>query len=279
MISKNLAQRLAIAAVFIPLILFLVFRGGDLLLHFILILTLIGGMEYQGKGKFSKPNLPAAVGIIASIAAVTLISLGQSLIGGLTLVGGFLVVGLIQALRRDPPERLFPDLSYIVWGMFYIGLLWPFVFLIRGRSAWMEPAAGQWWLFFLLGAIWLGDTAAMFFGSKLGRHKLAPTISPNKTVEGLLGGYLGILLAAVLFKLLWLKEVEFYHFIVLTFLVGTFGQLGDLAESLWKRSIGTKDSSGIIPGHGGVLDRFDSLVFAAPPVWCYLKFILRAPWV
>lgn len=279
MISKNLAQRIAVAAVAIPAILFLVFRGGDLFLYFVLLLAAIGIYEYLHGGGYRILSLPFLVAFLGVVGAVWLSSIGQDAYGRMALVFAFLLIGMILAVGKEPNEKLFSRLTYLVWGLAYIGLLYPFVYLIRGKAAWMAPAPGQWWLFFLLGSLWLGDTAAMFFGSNFGKHKLAPSVSPHKTIEGFIGGFVGVFLVALLFKLVWLKDVAVIHFIALSILIGLFGQLGDLAESLWKRSLGIKDSSSIIPGHGGVLDRFDSLLFASPVVYYYLKYILHAVWL
>ncbi len=98
-------------------------------------------------------------------------------------------------------------------------------------------------------------------------------------MEGFIGGYIGVFLVSAIFKIFWLTEIEIVHFVLLSLLIGTFGQLGDLVESLWKRSINIKDSSAIIPGHGGVLDRFDSLLFAAPVVFLYLKYVMNLNWL
>jgi phosphatidate cytidylyltransferase len=279
MISKNLAQRIAVAAVAIPAILFLVFRGGDMFLYFVLLLAAVGMYEYLYGGGYRVVSLPFLVVFPGAVGAVWLTAVGLDGYGRMTIVVAFLLVGMIMAVGKEPNEKLFSRLTYLAWGLAYIGLLYPFVYLIRGKSTWMIPAPGQWWLFFLLGSLWLGDTAAMFFGSNFGKHKLAPSVSPHKTIEGFIGGFIGVFLVAALFKIVWLKEVEVIHFLVLSLLIGLFGQLGDLVESLWKRSLGIKDSSSIIPGHGGVLDRFDSLLFASPVVYYYLKYIVHAVWL
>jgi len=273
MISKNLAQRLVVAAVAIPAIVFLVFRGGDGFLYFVLLLTVIGMFEYLARGGIAIVSLSFIIPFAGTVSAVWLSVAGRADHGILCLLGVFLLTGIVQVIGKVSTEALFSRLTYVVWGSSYLGLLCPFVYYIRGDAAWMEPAPGRWWLFFLLGSLWLGDTAAMFFGKQFGRHKLAPTVSPNKTVEGFLGGLIGYLVAAFIFRIFWMQEVAVYHFIILSVLVGLFGQLGDLVESLWKRSLGVKDSSNIIPGHGGVLDRFDSLLFAAPVLYLYLKYI------
>ena len=129
------------------------------------------------------------------------------------------------------------------------------------------------WLIFLFGTLWIADTAAYFFGWKFGKTKLSPAISPNKTVVGFIGGLGGAILSAAIFNYVFLADVGFVNLILPGLVVAFFGQLGDLAESIFKREMGVKDSSNIIPGHGGILDRFDSLVFAAPVLYLYLKWI------
>jgi phosphatidate cytidylyltransferase len=129
-------------------------------------------------------------------------------------------------------------------------------------------------LLFLFGVLWVGDTAAMGVGKWLGRHKLAPAVSPNKTVEGFIGGFVGALAVGLLMAFWKFGQLPLYHVLFMALGCSLFGQLGDLVESMWKRSLGIKDSSDIIPGHGGVLDRFDSLLFAAPFMYGYLVWLV-----
>lgn len=142
------------------------------------------------------------------------------------------------------------------------------IILRAGQIVAPELAAG--WVIFLFASIWIVDTAAYWIGSQFGRHKLSPAISPNKTVEGFFGGFVGALAAALLFSLVFLSEVGFVRLIAPALVIAFFGQLGDLVESIFKREHGVKDSSNLIPGHGGILDRFDSLMFAAPALLLYL---------
>ncbi len=122
---------------------------------------------------------------------------------------------------------------------------------------------------------WFGDSAAYFVGSSLGRHKLAPHVSPKKTWEGLAGNYLGNVGGAFLMKALVCTQWSAVDAVAIGLLLGTVGQMGDLVESTWKRSAGVKDSDmGFsIPGHGGMLDRVDSLVFTAPALYAYVHFV------
>jgi phosphatidate cytidylyltransferase len=123
--------------------------------------------------------------------------------------------------------------------------------------------------------VWFGDSLAYFTGSLLGRHKLAPKVSPRKTWEGALGNLVGNVGGAFLMKALVLPEWTAVDAVALGLLLGIVGQLGDLVESTWKRSASVKDSCmGLsIPGHGGMLDRLDSLLFAAPAMYAYVHFI------
>ncbi|TAK61833.1 MAG: hypothetical protein EPO24_05490, partial [Bacteroidetes bacterium] len=122
--------------------------------------------------------------------------------------------------------------------------------------------------------IWLCDSAAYYVGSAMGKHKLFPRVSPNKSWEGAIAGFIFAVVAAVGAKYLFLEYLHLNEAIILGAIVGVFGQIGDLFESLLKRDAGVKDSSNLIPGHGGVLDRFDSLLFVSPIVYFYLDFIV-----
>jgi phosphatidate cytidylyltransferase len=135
----------------------------------------------------------------------------------------------------------------------------------------------RWGGFTVLGifvAIWMCDSGAYFAGRAFGRHKLFPRVSPNKTWEGAIAGFLAAVLAFVLFRQFLLPYLSLRDALVCGGIIGIFGQIGDLVESLLKRDAGVKDSSTLIPGHGGVLDRFDSLLFVAPLLFCFLDFVV-----
>ena len=119
-----------------------------------------------------------------------------------------------------------------------------------------------------------GDSAAYYVGSSWGKRKLYPEVSPKKSIEGALGGLAGSLAGAVVFKLLWFPDLPLIHCLVVALFAAVLAQLGDLFESLLKRSFGVKDSGMIIPGHGGILDRLDSILFAAPVLYYYLRYVI-----
>ncbi len=163
------------------------------------------------------------------------------------------------------------DIALTVFGMLYVVFLFSFVVLTRN----LENGYLYFWLIFI--GAWSTDTFAYFAGRIFGNHKLLPSISPKKTVEGAIGGMAGSILVTVLYGLIinrYIPPVPIYHYVVLGVLNGFLSQVGDWAASSIKRYVGIKDFGKSIPGHGGVLDRFDSLLFTAPVVYFYISFIV-----
>ena len=163
---------------------------------------------------------------------------------------------------------MLPSLSVesTLLGVVYIG--WAFghhLILLREISG-----AGKGLIFFLLVTVWLGDTAAYLFGKRFGRHKLRPTISPGKTIEGTIAGIVFGTLGGLGVWSFFLQDImSLPHTLILGVLLGVVGQVSDLSESVIKRSADVKDSGQLIPGHGGLLDRCDSLIFSAPALYYY----------
>ena len=159
-------------------------------------------------------------------------------------------------------------------GILYIGLFSSTLIAIREFYPNTNDLyfKGGYLIISMVATIWVCDSAAFFGGTALGKHKLFPRISPNKSWEGALFGFVFAILTMVLAKVFVLDFLSWTNVIVLGIIVGIIGQLGDLVESSMKRDAGVKDSSSIIPGHGGIFDRFDSLLFSAPAVWLYLKY-------
>jgi phosphatidate cytidylyltransferase len=151
-------------------------------------------------------------------------------------------------------------------GILYVGLLITPLALLRPLPS------GTAWIALALGMTALNDTAAYFAGRFLGRHKLHPRISPAKTVEGAVGGVIGSVVAAAIVKHFFLPEISWGECAILGVPAGILGQIGDLCESMIKRGAGIKDSGRVLPGHGGVLDRIDGLLFVAPYVYVYARW-------
>ena len=160
------------------------------------------------------------------------------------------------------------QIAYTLFGVFYIAGLGGYCLLIRNLEG------GSALVLFLFLIVWLGDIAAYYWGKNLGKKFIAPLVSPNKTLEGSMAGLAGSLLAGYIVGIWLLDYIMMGHCLLLAMLCGTIGQFGDLAESLLKRHAGIKDSGNILPGHGGMLDRIDSLLFAGPAFYCYFKLVL-----
>jgi phosphatidate cytidylyltransferase len=166
-----------------------------------------------------------------------------------------------------PLEYRFKDTSIALFGVLYIGLTLSSLVVTRTLPE------GEFLILFVALVTWAGDTGAYYSGRLWGRHLLAPTVSPKKTLEGLLGGMALAVMAALVAQVWFLPQLHLVDAIILGGLLTGAGLLGDLSESAIKRGAGVKDSGGILPGHGGMLDRLDSLLFAAPTFYYYVVLV------
>lgn len=190
------------------------------------------------------------------------------------LITGLIIAAFLAAMWRRDPLR---DRALSLMGNL-LGLFYPALFLYAAlplRFAFGDEEGLHWFLT-LLCVIWAGDSVALLAGRKFGRTPFASMISPKKTNEGAVGGLLGGMLAATLLQRFLFSDLPLGHVVAVSTLAGIFGQLGDLAESMLKRAADVKDSSHLIPGHGGVLDRLDSLLFAFPVTYSYLLLFYRS---
>ena len=181
------------------------------------------------------------------------------------------LIGIISVplFSRAPLEQSLKDGAMTLFGVLYLGLTLGPLSMTR-----LLPQ-GEWLIFFLLLVTWASDTGAYYIGTLYGRHRLAPTISPKKSYEGLVGGLIGAIIAAYIIRWWFLPELSGLDCLVLGTLLTITGLWGDLTESAMKRSVGLKDSGGILPGHGGMLDRLDSLLFTAPAFYYYVTMVSR----
>jgi phosphatidate cytidylyltransferase len=203
------------------------------------------------------------------IAAAALLAAMYARLEILFLSGVMLMLMVALFSRRELTEALRATV-FAFFGAVYVGLLMSYLVALR---LWQEGAEvnGD-LLMMLLIIIWSGDSFAYFAGRKIGRHKLAPVISPNKTWEGSIAGFLFSIVAAIACRYTFVSQLSLRDAIGVGAAVGILGQIGDLCESIVKRAAKVKDSGGIIPGHGGMLDRVDSLLFGAPAMYYYLSF-------
>lgn len=187
---------------------------------------------------------------------------GLSLALTLFLFAAFSLM-LISA-PRDPVEL--SRIGTLAFTWLYVPYLLSYVLLVG-----MAPQ-GRYWIVFVLAIAIAGDSGAYYSGMKAGRHKLYEQVSPKKTIEGAVGGLAASILTGLLLGLAFLRQVPLAHLLLLSFVLAVAGQLGDLFESMIKRNCGKKDSSGLLPGHGGVLDRLDSILFGFPLAWFFLQW-------
>lgn len=181
-----------------------------------------------------------------------------------------LVIPTSYVFSKKPLEDSLPSSAIAVLATMYVGMLGGSI--IRLRNDFPE---GPKLIFFLALVVWLGDAGAYYTGKNLGKRKMAPHISPKKTVEGGIGGVVTSMITAVIIHFTFFDKFPLVHAIIAGVLLSIAGMIGDLAESMWKRSAAVKDSGTLIPGHGGFLDRFDSIFFTAPILYCYWSLIVH----
>jgi phosphatidate cytidylyltransferase len=184
-----------------------------------------------------------------------------------SVTGLFLAFAMLFLFRVRDITAAAREIAYVVLGFLYIPfLLMHLVMLHRTTYGWQ-------WLLVLMLIVMTNDSAAYYTGSAFGKHRLYPLVSPKKSIEGALGGLGGSICGTLLAKFTFFPQLPLADALITAVVIGILGQTGDLFESLLKRSFGVKDSGSIIPGHGGVLDRMDSIIFAAPAMYYYVIYI------
>lgn len=234
------------------------------------IVAVLALYEFLDLGKHKGYELPVPLCIV-----IMLILIAAFVVEDISVeFGVFAALLIIPASyvfsRRKPLEDSLPSSAIAVLATTYVGMLSGS--LIRLRN---DFPVGWKLVFFLLLVVWLGDSGAYYVGKTFGRHKLSPRISPKKTVEGLAGGMATSVIAAVVIHFTFFPEFPLFHAIIAGVILSFAGVVGDLAESMWKRSAAVKDSGTLLPGHGGFLDRFDSILFTAPILYCYWTLIVH----
>jgi len=275
---SNLAKRIASAAVLLPLVTFLVLRGpawsiGLLLVFFAFLAGFeLASFSCAGRPLWVRISVSLFCALTAAAVALAFAEPAAPLVALLAIAPSSLLLFLFTA--REPSAST-AHAACAALGATYCGALLGSISLLYPISSLSWPLAGpipdtgRTWILLLLLGIVASDTFAYAFGRIFGKRKLAPRISPGKTWAGAFGGVLGTVVAVALFKLTALPELGWWEVAALGVPLSIVGQLGDLAESLLKRGFSVKDSGNLIPGHGGVLDRLDALMFGAPVVLLY----------
>jgi len=265
-LSDN-TKRVLVAVILAPVVLATAKRGGLYFLIFVDLVILFGIHEFFLLERRKGRSANRFVGSFLALALSWEFYFGRGEYIALTLSFSVLLILGSGLLRRGRGSAL-ADIGAELLGVLYVGWLGSFLLVIRGDPG--RSDLGNLTVLVIL-MTWSTDTFAYFTGLWVGRHKLFPRISPAKSLEGCVGGLVGALFVAFLGSQTFVRFVSLPNLIALGTLVGTGGQIGDLVESSLKRDAGVKDSSKVIPGHGGVLDRFDSLLFSAPLAYLYMK--------
>lgn len=263
-------KRWITGAVAVPL-LFAIIAYGPVWLFAALILfaSLMGVHEYNqmafGKGLAAEKTQTLVIAVVILLAAVS----GDFRLLLAVLSFAVMAVWMLALLRSRDREPETGSVAKMVLGLFYIPLLMSHFILVR-----KEPE-GVLWIFFILVLAFSGDIAAYYVGRAVGKRKLLPRVSPGKTVEGTIALVAGSVAGCLLFRQGFFLELPLLHAVVLGLVGSVAGQLGDLCESALKRAAGVKDSGTLLPGHGGILDRLDCLMFITPFVYYYQALVIR----
>ena len=282
--NSGTGLRVLTAAILIPLIIAAIWWGPNWLIAILSALVAIAAMleffSIAARLEFQAYRLwtcLAAAAVIAQqfyaarMASVSrlgdLLDRSPRITLELILFGFVLGVAAISLGSKRALAEVMASISVSAAGLVFVVL--PFSAVVRLHGV---DVVGRWLLLFTVVLIWVGDSAAYFVGRRIGRWKMSPQISPNKTWEGAGANFLGALFVAAVFGY-WTK-IPPAHMLAMAAVGSVAGQIGDLFESAWKRSAAVKDSGMILPGHGGMLDRIDALILAAPAVWYYFEWVV-----
>jgi phosphatidate cytidylyltransferase len=275
-----LRQRVLSAVIFVPIIFASIWFGNPWFSIVVAIAALLGVIEFYAMVDRRRWQPLAIFGtlwtlffIFNAYYAPKYSSNNIYILVTSALITSAVALSLVWVLfLRSSGEKVMLSWAASVTGIFYMGWLLSYWVLI------MNSYGGDWngrdWVLLALFSTFAVDTTAYFVGRAWGRHKMAPTVSPGKTWEGAAGGLVGAIVAVIALALLLDVDISYSEMVILGVLIAVFAQLGDLAESKLKRSVGVKEASNLIPGHGGILDRLDSIVFTGVVVYYCLRWFI-----
>ncbi len=271
---SNTVTRIIVSVIAIPLVVAACYFGSIYFFLLVLAVALISFYEFYilAKNKGANVNFYLGIFVILFLMFNTYLHFFDTYSFLLVVV---VLTAFIELFRNDDSAII--NMGTTLLGIFYIGLFSTALVDIRE----FYPRVGTLYLqggylvMAVFVTIWICDSAAYFAGLSLGKHKLFPRVSPKKSWEGAIFGFIFAILTMVLAHYIILNFLTLNESIFLGVIIGVIGQIGDLIESLIKRDAEVKDSSSIIPGHGGIFDRFDSLLFSAPVILLYLKYFAR----
>jgi phosphatidate cytidylyltransferase len=247
-------KRLIVAGILVPLFyLYVMYLPAEFLLFLLVFVSSAALIEFYGM--FSLKPALRYTGVVCGAAMLAVFFTARHFFIDVLFLCAIVIMGLRLFLKRDPASSL-SEVATVILGLVYIPGLLTFQ-LSLARS-------GPVWIILLYVSVWMSDSMAYYAGKGLGKRKLYPEVSPNKTVAGAVGSVIGGGAGALFVRTVLMRQLSPYHAVLLGAAIGMAGIIGDLVESMFKRDAGVKDSSNILPGHGGVLDKLDSVTFAGP---------------
>ena len=268
--NRNLALRLLSAGLLVPVLLVVIlWERPEPLAICVHLAVVIGLVEFYWITLRDDPVWMRVLGVVLGlVTSATMVWCPRPEATTAMLTIATLTATLLHLVRFGDLPTAAARAGLMVFGLLYVALLLTPIALLK------RLPQGSDWIFLVLTVTWFSDTGAYFSGRALGRHKLYPAISPGKSIEGAVGGLLSSVGAAVLANLWYMPELGWVDGVLIASVGGALGQAGDLVESMIKRGYGVKDSGWILPGHGGLLDRIDALLFSAPYTYLYATFVM-----
>jgi len=267
--DNSLAKRWITGIILIVAILFIIFYTSAEILGAVIIAIIIGGMWEFNNIVFGRGFLKEKAQTFIFAFVIPLIFLfGDNQLIVAVLAFCVMIVFIMFLWQVNEENFDIIKIMKVMFGIIYIPFLMSHFILLR------KLPNGEWWVMFVLVLALIGDTAALYVGKYFGRKKLLALVSPGKTVEGMIALVCGSVLACLIYVYFFMPQIPVHHVLFLAFFGSVIGQLGDLCESAIKRSYGQKDASSLLPGHGGLLDRMDCLLFIAPFVYYYYIFVI-----
>lgn len=272
---EKFGVRTLITVIFGPLILLSAWQGGYVFFAVVASVVVLAQNEFYDLAAQKVTSPMRIIGIATGIFMCFIFFYNQTHTLWLLITGACFLIVSYELFRNEVAPIL--NIATTLMGIFYVALFLGFLLLIRELPHQLnldDYRTGGKWIMLIFLSIWICDSAAYILGARFGKHKLFERVSPNKTIEGTLFGFVFALVTAYVSYLLFLNEMSLFHVLVIGGICGSLGQVSDLIESLFKRDARVKDSSNILPGHGGILDRFDSEILVAPAVYLYIRFII-----
>lgn len=287
---SELEKRLSVALVGIPFAFIVIIIGGITFGAVITIISSFALWEFYNLTE-RKGIIPFKIyGLLAGIVYQLSFIFKNSALTDNVLIPEIIifVLGLLMLQLFSKRTNIILNIAITMGGFLYITMFFSCLIGLRAitNPNWINSSLNFYSLdksnligaFIVLGiiiSVWVCDSAAYFIGSKWGKHKLYPKVSPKKSWEGAIAGFIFSVASFCIIMKFTIPDFPFTHSLVIGLIIGIFGQIGDLTESQFKRDAGVKDSSSILPGHGGILDRFDSILFISPIIYIYLTFVIK----